>query len=396
MKTLQTGDQNLVKKINKSIVLDEVEKKGPISRAQISKNTNLNKATVSTMVAELIQSSLVHEIGPGQSSGGRKPVMLYFNHRAGFSIGIDLGVYHFLAVLTDLKGAILFEIKEELNNQNFDAVCDQLIAVIERLISKAPESPYGVIGIGIGVPGLISRDGVIRFAPNLNWTDEHMRPRLEQHFHLPVIIENEANAGCHGEHLYGVGQFSDNMVYASVGAGIGTGLILQGKLYTGVMGSAGEMGHMTIETNGKKCRCGNRGCWELYASETALLSHAKRSNLYATAPPTLSDIIDQLHNADPEILQTIQQIGIYLGIGLSSIIHTFNPELIVIGNRMAQLEKWLANPVAQTLVDRVSPKQLEGTKISYSTLNHHACALGSASFATAAFLSEHRVAVATV
>src|SRR5699024_5726111 len=158
-----TGDQYLIKKINKSIVFDTIRQNHPISRAQISETTNLNKGTVSSLVKDLIDDNLVYEIGPGESSGGRRPVMLLFNHVAGFAIGVDLGVNYILTVLTDLEGNPVEEIRTTLENISFDSVISTLFQSIRTLIERAPDSPRGIVGIGIGVPGIVEEKGTVLF-----------------------------------------------------------------------------------------------------------------------------------------------------------------------------------------------------------------------------------------
>ncbi len=192
--------------MNKSIVFNSIKDKGPLSRTQISKITGLNKATVSTMVSELIEESFANEIESGQSSGGRRPVMLYFNNHAGYSIGIDLGVNYVLGVLTDLNGTIMEEVSRSLTSNKYTDVKNTLIFIIGSLITKAPDSPYGVIGIGIGVPGNVDHNEKILFAPNLEWKQIDLKADIQNDFHIPVKIQNEANCGAHGEHLYGAGK----------------------------------------------------------------------------------------------------------------------------------------------------------------------------------------------
>ncbi|HLR51663.1 MAG TPA: ROK family protein [Candidatus Avamphibacillus sp.] len=394
MKRSRTGDQNLIKKINKTIVLKAIEEKAPISRAQISKETGLNKATVSTMVSELINDSLVSEMGAGQSSGGRKPVMLYFNNQAGYSIGIDLGVNYILAILTDLSGNIIFEINHPLNTTCISEIEKKLISLIDTLIQKTPKSPYRMIGIGIGVPGIVDNEGKILFAPNLKWRQIELKNKLEQIFFLPVIIENEANAGAYGEQLYGSKKDVHNLIYVSFGIGIGTGIIIDGKLFTGATGISGEMGHITIKINGEKCPCGNHGCWELYASESSLLSKATKLSVFKNFKDlNIDHIIEEAQNNNNEVLQLLNDIGEYIGFGLINIINTFNPELVIIGNRFKVLKKWLINPINRVLDERLHPYHRTGTKIDFSNLGLYSCAVGASSMSILKFLSNNKVTV---
>ncbi|GIM45119.1 hypothetical protein DNHGIG_06680 [Collibacillus ludicampi] len=149
MKT--TGDQSLVKKINKSIVLETIKNNFPLSRSQISEMTGLNKGTVSSLVNELIAEDLVYEVGPGQSNGGRRPVMLLFNKVAGYAIGVDLGVNYILTVLTNLRGEIVKEHMTSLNQTSFAFIFNTLKQSIQTMIDHTPPSPYGIVGIGIGI-----------------------------------------------------------------------------------------------------------------------------------------------------------------------------------------------------------------------------------------------------
>lgn len=394
MTRTKTGDQNLIKKINKSIVLKSIEKKGPISRAQISKDTGLNKATVSTMVNELIEESLVNEIGAGKSNGGRKPVLLYFNQKAGYSIGIDLGVNYILAVLTDLHGDIFYEKLEKLEHKEPTVVIQKLINIIQSLLAITPDSPYGVVGIGIGVPGIVDTTGKILFAPNLQWKQIDLKYEIEEATGIPVSIENEANTGCLGEQLYGVGKNISNQIYVSISIGIGTGIIINGNLYTGATGISGEIGHQTIETKGRKCRCGNRGCWELYASESALLEEARELGIFKLDEQyNLESLILEAEKGNSTVIHLLNSIGEYIGIGLVNIINTFNPDMIIIGNRIANFKKWIINPINRIIENRISPYYNNTTIIDFANLGKYSSALGSSSIAISNYFSQHTITV---
>ncbi|MFK7694331.1 ROK family protein [Paenibacillus sp. HJGM_3] len=381
-----TGDQQLVKKINKSIVLETIRTDCPLSRAQVSETTGLNKGTVSTLVNELIEAHLVYEIGLGQSSGGRKPMMLHFNKTAGYAVGIDLGVTYILTVLTDLDGHIVAEHRLPLGVQEPEPVLEQLVRQVRTLIERAPVSPYGIIGIGIGVPGIVDAEGTILFAPNLHWEAFPLRERLEREFGLPVTIDNEANAGALGEKQYGAGRTSDDLVYLSVGTGIGSGIVLGGHLFRGSHGFSGEIGHTSIESNGKKCSCGNRGCLELYASEGALMEQAR-----AIGAASFDALVDMAEAGQPEALQLFHQTGEYLGIGIANIINTFNPQLILIGNQMVRAEAWLRNSILRVVRMRSLSYHREGLDIRFAELKTHSAVRGAAYYAISAFLFKDRV-----
>ncbi|MBU8791413.1 ROK family transcriptional regulator [Oceanobacillus caeni] len=386
MRQNKTWNQHVVKKENKSLVLEEIIENSPISRADIASSTGLNKGTVSSLVNELLDEKLINESGPGKSSGGRRPVMLLFNQVAGYSIGIDLGVNYILGILTDLKGNICSEKKVSFNKLTYEEMVEELYEIIDALVASTPSSPYGIVGIGIGVPGIVDKDKKILLAPNLNWRNVDLKGILQEKYNIPVIIENEANAGAYGEKKFGVGKNHNNIVYVSVGIGIGVGLILNGNLYSGNNGFSGELGHMTIEVNGTKCSCGNQGCWELYASEKSLLLDAKRSDLQNTEDFSLETIIDRANSGESDSIHLFEKTGKYLGVGINNIINIFNPEQVIIGNRMAEAEKWIRKPLIDWIKNQTLWFSQKDLKVDFSNLLTHSTALGVAAFSAEDFL----------
>ncbi len=381
-----TWNQQLVKKENKSVVFNVIMNHSPISRADIAQKCGLNKGTVSSLVAELLEEQLIYESGPGESSGGRRPVMLLFNQGAGYSVGIDLGVNYILGVLTDLHGNIVITKNEKYINVSFEDTLNRVKSVISSLIDAGPPSPYGIVGIGIGAPGIVNKEGDILLAPNLGWKNVSLTAELENMFNVPVIVENEANAGAYGEKKFGIGQPFDDLIYVSAGIGIGTGIIINGELYKGINGYSGEFGHMTIDRNGMQCRCGNKGCWELYASEQSLLSKANEMNLGITNDVNLGEILLLAQSGEQAASQLLEEVGKNLGLGIINIIHAFNPQQIIIGNRLAAARQWI-EPQVQDVIGRFTlPFHQTDIKIDFSDLSLPSSALGVAAFSTENFL----------
>ena len=273
---MNVADQFLVKKMNLKTLFKEIIRKSPISRAELSKITGLNKSTVSSQINTLIEKNLVFEIGQGQSSGGRRPVMLVFNKKAGYALGIDIGVDFINGILTDLGGNVVASQYKETAVSSAEEAIAILFSLIDELISSVPDSRYGLVGIGVCVPGIVDKNEEIVFTPNSDWIVKDLKSIIEQKFSVPVLIENEANAGAYGEKVFGAAKNLSNIIYVSIGTGIGIGIIINQELYRGNNGFSGEMGHMTIDFNGPKCSCGNRGCWELYASERAFYNPSSK------------------------------------------------------------------------------------------------------------------------
>ena len=379
---MDIADQAFVKKVNQKLLLNEILKNSPISRAKLSEMTGLNKSTVSSQVNTLMKENLVFEIGQGQSSGGRRPVMLVFNKKAGYSVGIDVGVDYINGILTDLEGTIVLDQYHHLECNSPEITKDILIDMIHHFIANMPQSPYGLIGIGICVPGLIDKNQKIVFASNSNWRDIDLKSFIQKKFNMPVFIENEANAGAYGEKVFGAAKNHDNMIYASIGTGIGIGVIINNDLYRGVGGFSGEMGHMTIDFNGPKCSCGNRGCWELYASEKALIKSLKTKEKKVST----QDIIDLAHLNDIGTLHALQNFGFYLGIGLTNILNTFNPQAIILRNSIIESHPMVLHSIKSEVSSRVYSQLDNSYELLPSILGKNAPALGMSSIVIDHFL----------
>ncbi len=375
-----TWNQHVVKKNNKALVLSLIIEKETISRADIASVTGLNKTTVSSLVNELLEEDLIYESGPGVSSGGRRPVILHFNKKAGYAIGIDIGVNYILAVLTDLKGQIIVEKSQNLTRTSYSAIMNNVQTMIQSLMDDMPGSRYGIVGIGVGVPGIVNKEGSVLLAPNLGWTNIQLKEDLEKMFNVPIIIENEANAGAVGEQQFGAGQDYENILYVSAGIGIGVGIILNNELYQGKSGFSGEMGHRIIELNGKHCNCGSRGCWEAYASENALLEMAGESI------DSLESLIELAQNGEKSAIELFEKIGQYLGYGINNIINTFNPDQVIIGNRLAMVREWIEKPILTTIKNHTLAFHQKETHLEFSKLGKYSTALGVSAFVVDNFI----------
>ncbi len=375
-----TWNQQVVKKNNKALVLQLIMEKEPISRADIAQVSGLNKATVSSLVNELLAADLVYESGPGESSGGRRPVILHFNKIAGYSIGIDIGVNYVLCVLTDLKGNIIIEKNQTVHKTPYAATIEIVKEMIQSLIAEMPSSRYGIVGIGVGVPGIVNKEGTVLLAPNLGWKNTQIKKDLEDLFHVPVIIENEANAGAFGEQQFGIGQDYQNIIYISAGIGIGVGIILNKELYQGKNGFSGEMGHMIIDINGKPCNCGSRGCWEAYASEQALLEKAGENG------NSLESLIQLANSKDKNAQNLFTEIGAYLGYGINNIINTFNPDQVIIGNRLSMAKEWIEQPIRTTVENHSLAYHQSEFQLDFSKLGKYSIAIGMSAFVVENFI----------
>ncbi|MFE5319095.1 ROK family protein [Paenibacillus sp. NPDC056579] len=372
-----SGDSSLLKAINKSTLLQLTKLHAPISRAELAKQTKLTRATVSALVEELIAEHWITETGIGQSSGGRKPMMLEMNNTAGYVIGIDMRATNMLCVVTDLGGRVVRKSQYPYEAaSDAELVFQQLGSLIGKERELLPGSPLGLIGAGIGIHGYVEYPSSrILFVPHIGWKQLQWKERLEEQLGIPVIIDNEANLAALGEFEYGAAEDCPDMLYLSVAAGIGAGLILHGELFRGNGGFAGEVGHTTLELNGRACSCGNKGCWETYASERAIANDLHREY----SPDFTEWLLAQLKAQKPDALAAVRTAGQYLGVGIGNMMQTLNPQMIVIGSAAGRYADWIDESVHQSLSERFSYMSSFRVEVKYSRLGEDGCALGAIS-----------------
>ncbi len=372
-----TADQFLVKAFNQGIVLHLLRVQGPLSRADIAKLTGLNKTTVSVLVDELIRRHLVREVGMGTSSGGRRPRLLSLNAQAGLVVGADLAVDYLLVVVLDLQAKTVWKRRVE-RKAGSDPAADlnRLGDLIAEGVAAVPPTPLGLLGIGVGVHGPVEYPGGrLLIAPNMGWSDVPVGEILRERFHVPIVVDNEANAGAVAELWAGAGQDVRDLFYFSIGMGVGTGIVLNGDLYRGSAGTAGEFGHTTIDPSGPPCTCGNRGCLETFVSERALMRYVQQSGREPV--PTAAEIFAAADRGEAWAIAALAQVGNYLGIGVANVINTFNPELVIIGGPMGAAGHHVLNAVRRVAEQRALPFPFAKARIITSSLGEEACALGA-------------------
>jgi predicted NBD/HSP70 family sugar kinase len=320
-----TGSKELIRDINTNLVLETIINHTAISRAAIAKYLGLTKATISAIVQELINRKLVIEIGSDDTSLGRKPILLSLNKKAGYVVCIDIGVDTTSALISDLVGEDC-SLKQIKTPRNTSSIVNVLIDLIESM--KLPkDAPYGLVGITLGIHGVVANNQV-SFTPYYNLTGLNLAEGLEQHFNAPVYLENEANLSVIGEKTF---QYDySNIANISVHSGIGLGIIINHRLYTGYNGRAGEFGHTVIEIDGRQCPCGNKGCFEQYASERSLLKEFARSKSLEEA--SFEQFKEAYGANDPDALKIMEDFVKYMSIGVNNILNAYNPDIVIINS----------------------------------------------------------------
>lgn len=257
---------------NQNLVLRTIYDRSTVSRAEIARLTGLTRTSVSDLVGELLRSGLVTEMGPGQSSGGKAPMMLEVAAEGRHIIGLDLGESEFTGAVVDLRGRILRTVRLPLEGRNNASAVERVIELVEALRA---DSRHLLLGVGVGAPGLIdSGTGTVRWAVNLDWADLPLGAILEERFGVPAVVANDSQAAALAELTFFRRPRPQNLVVVKIGRGIGAGVILGGQLYQGDGYGAGEIGHVAARRGGAACRCGSHGCLETVASMRAMTERA--------------------------------------------------------------------------------------------------------------------------
>lgn len=374
------GTFQLMKSINKSIVLNKIRTEAPISRAQIAKDTKLAPPTVSAIVRELIDENLVIEAECGESMGGRKPIMLTINNNAFSIIGLEVGPRKIAAIISDLSGKILRKHEIELERpSDQDTFIGLLKKCIHELIRDLPEGIGEFLGIGVAMHGVVDvARGVSLFAPNLGLKNVPIRAELEAEFDLPIKVENDVRAMALGESWFGGHGALGSMFVVNLDNGVGGGMIVEGKLYYGERDIAGEIGHMTIDMHGKRCECGNRGCLQSFVSVPAIVERAQK----ATEPRfklTIESVFALAEAGNKPYIDILVETGEYIGVGLTNLIHLINPSKIVLAGDVMNGAKFILPTVREVILKRALTPEAKKTEIVVTKLGENDTLLGAIS-----------------
>ncbi len=324
---------------NRSMVLNLIRSDSALSRAVIARNTGLSPATVSAIVDHLLEEELVQEESTVVTgSVGRRPVSLRFNPSARTALGIDLDVRDITAALVDMGGTVGDVMHASVPVGATPELAVDLIAGLAECI-LAKERPETVLGAGVAFPGMISwPDGRCLFSPNLGWHDVQFKAMIESKLSLPTFVDNEVRSVALAEYEFGVARGTRSAVFIDVGFGVGGAVILDGSVYRGTHGAAGEIGHNTMELGGPLCGCGNRGCLEVFTSANGLVARANEalaagrpSALRAAQRPiAIDDLLAAAEAADPLAGELLDRAATYLGIAVANMVDNWDPELVVL------------------------------------------------------------------
>ena len=361
-----------------------------ISRADLAEKMGLTRAAVTVIINDLISSGIILENTESRSTAsGRPPVALEINPDRGLVAAVDMGAMHLSVALGDFSARILEEIEVPFRvDQGPKESLQQADATLRELLKNRGLSTSDLAAIGVGVPGpVIAEKGMVMAPPIMpGWDRFPIRLTLESQWGTAVTLNNDAELGALGEWAYGAGRGEKNLAFIKVGSGIGAGLIINQQIYGGTTGSAGEIGHLTVDENGPLCTCGNRGCLEAFAGGHAIASQArklvasgKRTLLSELNPDSISarDVAEAARRGDLTAQEIIQRSGTFIGIAIAGLINLINPSTVIIGGGVAQVGDLLTGPIRQAVRERSLRASEHGVRITTAMLGRRSSLIGA-------------------
>lgn len=371
----QIARPNTIRDINKQIVLNYVRDRSPISRAEIARETDLQRSTVSAIVDNLQTDGLIEEIGAGESSGGRKPTLLKLTTGKAVAVGVDITPRETTIAVADLTGQILQQ-ESFPTSPDADFMAEQ---IIKRLSPYAKKHGRENLEVGISVPGIADHNsGTALYVPFFRWSNWEIGRKITEHTDLPVIVDNDANAIALAELWFGQEKNRKyrNFITVLVGEGIGTGIIFDGQVYRGTRGAAGEFGHMIVGENAPiECSCGSRNCWEAYASEKAMIH---RYHKFDARLESIEQLVELAQNGDKNAIRVLRETARYLGIGISNLIIGFSPQAVIVSGIIVRIWDLIKDEI-YSLAKRSVRQELPDTAIIASTLGDKPTIIGALS-----------------
>jgi predicted NBD/HSP70 family sugar kinase len=386
IKQILLKDRILTDKERKNLaILEVIRKNGPISRTDISKITELNIVTVSNYVNHYIKKGLVIEGELDESTGGRKPVLVELNAKAGYIVGVGLNMLSIVGVLVDLEINVIAELKFERPPENSEAVIERMVEVAAEIIEKAEIDKEKIVGVGVGVPGIIDERGrTIRWPQSLGEKDLSVclsiKDTFEKRLNIPTFVENDANAAVLGEKWLGLDRDVRHMLYMF--SGVGCGVLVNGEIYRGATGAAGELGITSIKSSKEYANniATQLGRWEM---DIGMVIRAKegiekgeKTILKDSPKLTFKDIVHAIKEKDAFALKVVEEAGYDLGKKISFLVNLLNPEIVVIGGGIEDCGAPLLDSIKMAVKEWSVEEASAQVKIIPSAFGENAVALG--------------------
>jgi len=354
-------DHRVIRRHNGKRVLDAVRRHGPISRAALAQHAELSAPTVSALVDDLVdRRGLLRNVGKGQSSGGRRPLMVDFNADYGYVAGIDIGSRSLRFMLGDLRGRVLHRCEERTPTTSRDAIVHAIVSGVRGAFERAALDPAKLFAIGAGAPGMtdVVRGRVISAVNLKGWSDVPLRDILQDAYDVPAFVDNDVNMAALGEQRVGCAKDCPNFVFIALGAGVGAGIVIDGRLHRGSRWYAGEISHMHLDYRRWRVDYGEQGFLESFAGAEAIAREGLR--LRRRGAPALpsadgaAEVFEAARYGDGRAAAVVERVALYLGLAVANIAAVLDPALIVFGGGVSHVGDQLLQPV-RDVVSRIVP-----------------------------------------
>jgi glucokinase len=374
----RTIDATQMRIINRSAVLELVRRNGPIARSQIGRQLGLSLPTVTRIIDQLIDEEMVRPTGESEWTSGRRRQLLEFNVDGHTVIGVDLGGTKMFGALANIGGEVVREISIDGHQTQGNESFKTLVNLIQELLDMPAQACDRVRGIAVGAPGITdAQQGVVEWAPSLNWRQFPLKQRLQQQFDVPIVVDNDVNLAVLGEHWFGAGQESSNLVLIAVGTGVGAGIMLDGALYRGHTGASGEIGYLIPSRKLLGKRYERFGALESIVSGTGIAERARQKLTEGPAPEEFPEISSQqvfeaARQGEAWAQEIVNETVDYLSIAIASVSTLLDPDLIVLGGGVAKSADLLIDPI----VERITGAIPRVPRLVASSLGRRAVVMG--------------------
>lgn len=374
------SNRDLVKAMNRSLLLNIIRREGQLSRKQLTEISGLSVGSVSGIVGELIDNGWILEAGEGDFTGGRRQTMIRLAPDAGYAIGIKVMEEKVVCAITNFEATIIDYLEAPIPARTTPP---QLVLalknVIDSLIGKLNIKPEQLLGVGIGLAGIIRTDeGVVQHSPYFGWRNLPLAYMLMQKIQRPVYIENDVNTLTLAEQLFGAGRHHDNFVVMTIGRGIGLGIVLGNQIYRGKWGGAGEFGHIVIANTHTEGDFPTAHTLEQIASDPAVIAHLRQRN-GKKAVNTLRDVVTLAESGDSDAQHALALSGYYIGMGLANLVNLLNPGMIIISGEGMIAGDYRLQPMRDSLKKHTFNGLMDDVSIVIEPTNDPAWARGAAS-----------------
>ncbi|GAB1421926.1 ROK family transcriptional regulator [Anaerolineales bacterium] len=375
------GNRDLIKQMNRNLLLNILRREGQLSRKQLTEMSGLSVGSVSGLVAELMAQKWLIELGEGDFTGGRRQTMIKLNPRAGYAMGIKLMENRAIIAITDFESTILeYYDRPILPEPDRRKIVDQLVAAIQSVLDESHIELDRLFGIGIGLAGVVnSKEGLIHYSPFFGWREFSLAQALEQKIDYPVYVENDVNTLTLTEQLFGVGSHVENFVVITVGRGIGLGIVINNQLYNGIRGGAGEFGHMVVWDKNNLDDPFAYVTIEEIAADPAIVAKMAAFQEDGCVITDLRDVVAQASAGNKKAIELLAESGTQIGAGVANVINLLNPELIIISGEGTIAGDFRHKPLVDAIQRYTFDGLLEGVEIVVEPTDDRAWARGAAS-----------------